>query len=61
MISNKKNSKLESCRSRRDLQYFYKNYLHLISYKKYDFSKTLIISNHIFCTELNEDNFYKKM
>jgi len=32
-ISNEKNSKLESYRSRRDLQYLYKKYFYLISYK----------------------------
>jgi hypothetical protein len=31
-IVKRKNSKLESCRSRRDLQFSYKNYLHPMSY-----------------------------
>jgi hypothetical protein len=33
---NEKNSKLESCRSCRDLQFSYKNYFHLILQKRYD-------------------------
>src|SRR6185312_3243860 len=32
--SNKKNSKLESCRSRRGLQFSYKNHLHPMSYRR---------------------------
>ena len=32
--SNEKNSKLESCRSRRGLQFSYKNHLHPMSYRR---------------------------
>ena len=33
-FSNRKNSKLESCRSHRDLQFSYENYLHPVSYRR---------------------------
>ena len=32
--SNEKNSKLESCRSRQELQFSYKNHLHPMSYRR---------------------------
>ena len=32
--SNEKNSKLESCRSHRGLQFSYKNHLHPMSYRR---------------------------
>jgi hypothetical protein len=32
--SNEKNSKLENCRSRRDLQFSYKNHLYQTSYRR---------------------------
>ena len=57
-----KNSKLESCRSRRDLYFSYKNYLYFIPQKKYDLIWLIYLKKIIsFFTELNENNFYMKI
>jgi hypothetical protein len=57
-----KNSKLKSCRPRRDQQFSYKNYLHSMPQKIYDFSKIYI--NHIksyLLLKINKNNFYIKI